>query len=519
MTKTKTTILLIFILAVGLFLRAYNIDNVPPGIYADEAENGIDAMTANASGQYQWFYPGNQGREGLFMNLIALCFKLFGVSAFTLKLPSIIFGTLAIGGIYLLAKELFSNSRIGFISAFLTAVSFWAINFSRISFRANMVPAILSFSFYFLWKGLRTKRWHNFAIGGFIFGIGLHTYISFRIAPLILIAMFFALIITRENFLKKYWTSILVFIAFASLSAGPMFYTFFVAHPEYWESRTGHISILNPEINQGHLFKTFLKTFGLSLAKYNFWGDQNWRHNFPPYALLDPLTGIAFLFGFIYSLLKTFHLFVLRFGKKVRDQKLEVYVFLTVWFFVMLIPEVMGYEGNPHSLRAIGTLPVVFIFAALAFNYILGKTEDKTLLYKKTVFGLIILMFIFIGLFNSVKYHLVWAKKIETAKAFDRHLREISGYFNGLPRSTEKYLVADEYPSRPVKVETSKTENVFYVWPVHIEHIKPKTDDFIIIMTDPAEPYLQKLKQMFPGINTYTHDKPGGGYFLELKMK
>src|SRR3990172_1600358 len=119
--KIKVFVLIFLIVALGFFLRIYNIDNTPPGVYPDEAVNGIDALRANASGDYQWFYPDNQGREGLMMNLIAILFKFFGVSVLTLKLPAIIFGTLAILGTYLLGKELF-NTRIGLMSSFLAAV-------------------------------------------------------------------------------------------------------------------------------------------------------------------------------------------------------------------------------------------------------------------------------------------------------------------------------------------------------------------------------------------------------------
>ena len=160
MAKRKIYILLSLslIIALGLFLRAYNINHVPLGIYSDEAFNGLDAINA-MHGHWQWFYEANDGREGLFINLIAICFKLFGVSIPALLLPSIFFGTITILGVYLLSKELFQNERIAIIGALLAAVSFWAIDFSRISFRAIMLPAVLVFSFYFLWKGLRSKKW------------------------------------------------------------------------------------------------------------------------------------------------------------------------------------------------------------------------------------------------------------------------------------------------------------------------------------------------------------------------
>jgi 4-amino-4-deoxy-L-arabinose transferase-like glycosyltransferase len=284
-------------------------------------------MNAWEYGKWQWFYEANNGREGLFMNLIALCFEFLGVSVLALKLPSIICGTLTVIGTYFLSKELFKNVRIGLISSFLVATAFWAINFSRISFRANMLPFVLVFAFYFLMRGMNTRKYWQFAVSGMFFGLGFHTYIAYRIAPLIFLAMFIVFFFTRERFARNYFFRYVVLGFFTILVAYPMFHTFYV-HPEYITSRTGNVSILNPEINQGHLVTTFLKSFGLSLAKYNFWGDQNWRHNFPPYPILDPITGIAFTFSLGYVIIKIFHIIHLRFFKHFNHPNFEAYVLL-----------------------------------------------------------------------------------------------------------------------------------------------------------------------------------------------
>ena len=195
--KWLVYILLFLILSLGLFLRVYNIENTPPGVYPDEAVNGEDAIRANQTGNYQLFYPANQGREGLFMNLIALCFKFFGVSIFTLKFPAILFSTLTILGTYLLTKELFQRERTALIGAFLVAVSFWSIDFGRISFRANMLPFVLVFTFYFLFLALRTRKKIDFALSGIFCGLGIHTYIAWRISPLILMLLLIFFILSR----------------------------------------------------------------------------------------------------------------------------------------------------------------------------------------------------------------------------------------------------------------------------------------------------------------------------------
>lgn len=518
MSKTKIYILLVLIIALGAFLRIYNIDNAPPGVYPDEAVNGIDAARAAETGNFEWFYPDNNGREGLYINVIAIFFKFFGISVLTLKLASIFFGTITIWGVYLLGKELFRNERVGLIAAYLTAVSFWAINFSRIGFRAIALPAILSFSFYFLLLGLRSKKWFHFALGGFIFGLGLHTYIAFRIAPAILFAVLLILIINRRHFLKSYWTSIAVFVIFTTISAAPMLYTFFVSHPEYFESRSASVSVFSPEVNGGNPIKAFAKSFSLSMLKYNFWGDQNWRHNFPPYPLLDPITGIAFLIGLIYSIFKFFHLAAIRIFKKARDYKTGPYLLLISSFFLMLAPEFLTAEGNPHALRAIGTLPFVFIFSAMAFNYFLGKTEEKTYLQKKVAGFLILIMLLSIGVFNTVKYHVVWANKEQTADSFEKNLMDITYYLKTLPSSTEKIIIAENMQRIPIKLFSKNISNIEYFYHSETADISPKNkNDFIIIITDRDDGAISAFQRKFPGLKLEEMNDGKGTSFYVLK--
>jgi len=522
MNKNKNWIylLLFAIIALGFFLRFVNIDHTPPGVYPDEAVNGLDAVTANNTGNYQWFYTANNGREGLFMNMVALCFSLFGISVMSLKLPAILCGTLTILGTYLLTKELFTNyfslgrkERVALIAGYLVAVSYWAINFSRISFRANMLPLVLVYSFYFLFRGLRTKKWWDFALGGLVFGIGLHTYIAFRIAPAILIVMLVSFILSRKNFLKNYWKQISIFIIFTIISAAPMLYTFYT-HPEFLESRSTSVSVLSPEVNGGHPVQTFLRSFSLSLVKYNFWGDQNWRHNYPPYPILDLISGIAFLFGLLYSLIRLIHLSALRVFKKERNEKMDLFMFLVVWFFIMLTPEFMTAEGLPHALRAIGTLPVVFIFSALTIDYLIEYTKKYTWFFRSLFLFLIIAMLLFIGLFNSLKYHVFWASRVETARSFENVLMDASDYLKTLPAEKEKFVVAENMQRIPIMLFNQNTPHLEFVYSGQIDYLTPKTNNFIIILTDKNEAVINYLKNKFPALELKeTKDSYGLSYY------
>lgn len=518
-TKNKKfvipTLILFLIIAFGFFLRFYNIENTPPGVYPDEAVNGEDALRANETGNYQWFYPANQGREGLFMNLIALCFKLFGASILTLKLPAIIFSTLTIWGVYLLAKELFQRRDMALASSFLTAVAFWAINFGRISFRANMLPFVLVFAFYFIFRALRTKKITDGIIGGIFFGLGMHTYIAFRIAPLILFFLLLSFALSRQDFLKKYWKHLSAFCLTALLVAAPMFYTFY-AHPEYFESRSDSISIFSPQMNHGNVTATGIKSFVLSLVKYNFVGDQNWRHNYPPYSILDPLTGLAFLIGIVYAFKKFFLLLRQRLIQKIRNTDLEKYTLLIFWFLVMLAPEFLTAEGLPHALRSIGNLPAVFILAGLGFILVWDKFKDKPAKTKKIAHILLILALLLIGALNSVKYHIFWAQKAKTAQSFNKNITDISKFIMTLPANEEKYIITsyNTLEKLPIKIFHMGSQN-HYLYPNEIDKISPgNTDDFLVIFTEKNKEAIEATKKKFPQLVFEERADPRGKDFF-----
>jgi hypothetical protein len=504
--KIYSFVFIFLIVALGLFLRAYRIDSVPPGIYPDEAVNGEDALRANATGNYQWFYPANQGREGLFMNLIAFCFKIWGASALTLKLPAILFGTLTVLGTYLLSGELFRllfsesvRRKAALAAAFMVATSFWALNFSRISFRANMLPAILAFSFFFLWKGLRTKKSMDFVWGGLVFGLGLHSYIAFRIAPAILLVTLFSLLLTRQDFWREYWKKIVIFIASAILVGSPMFYTFYL-HPEYLESRSNAISVFSPEVNQGRLAQTFLNSLSLSLLKYTFVGDMNWRHNYKPYPLLEFVAGAAFLMGIFWSFRRFLQTLFRRFWKKIKNSEMDAHFFLISWFFAMLAPEFLTAEGNPHALRSLGTVPVVFIFSALAFGQLLERAERRGETMKRWSGIMIVLALAFSGIFNTVKYFDFWAMKPEVAQSFNRNLTLISSHIQTLPAEKHVYVITgyNTLEKLPMFIFNSERPNTSYLFVNQIDRIQPGNQPFEIILTGYYADALSVLKQKHP---------------------
>lgn len=497
--------LLLAILIAAFALRITKIENLPAGIYPDEAQNGTDAQLANSTGEYKLFYESNNGREGLFINLQALSIKTFGPTELSLKLWSIIFGTLTVLGVFLLTSELFQNQIAGLVGAYFVAFSYWAINFSRIGFRAIMVPFLLSFAFYFLFKGLRTKKLHDFVIAGLIYGLGVHTYIAFRVSPLVLIALFATLIITRKNFLATYWKHAAVFTIALFITAAPMLLDFFVWNPQHYASRTSEISILNPEVNQGHLVSAVATTFALSVQKYFVMGDLNMRHNYAPYALLNPIVGISFLIGLIYIINKSLHLLWIRFKKGVRDEKLEVYIFLLAWFIALLIPEFLASEGNPHALRSIGTLPAVIIISTIPFMWVFKKYNSFGHGFRTFVLSMAILVFVFIGLADPIKYFVYFNNSPKQHQVFDANLKEVSNYLKTLPQTQEKFIITGSMERLPIKYLNPNTSNTFYFYPGEVDKISPSNpQSAIFIFTGADWDAINYLRNKYEGANKLT---------------
>src|SRR3989344_1745375 len=117
---------LLLILFIAVFFRFWRLDSTPPGLYPDVAINGNNALDSLESNDFKLFYPDNNGREGIFMWLISLSFWLFSPSVLTIKVVSDFFGTLTVLGLFLLAREIFSDSKernvIALLSSFFLAV-------------------------------------------------------------------------------------------------------------------------------------------------------------------------------------------------------------------------------------------------------------------------------------------------------------------------------------------------------------------------------------------------------------
>ena len=523
----KVLLSLLIILVIASFFRIWQLNTIPPGLYPDEAINANDALLQPR----KIFYPENNGREGLFINLITLSFSIFGASVFSLRLVSAIIGILTVFGLYLLTKEIFQitskkqqATRIALLSSFFLAISFWHVNFSRIGFRGILVPLVLVLGFYFLFRGFRQEKIRHFVFSGIIFGLGFYTYIAFR---LVVVLFFFILIswwfvYRRQNLQKKfllatgYWLLACIIIA---LPIG----IYFLGNPEYFVSRATGVSVFSQENLLGSFGGSLIKHLGM----FNFFGDFNWRHNISGSPILFWPIGILFLIGLAIAI-KDFIISLRRkkcFGFPRNKVNLlqdgQVSGFMLSWWFVMLLPGILTYEGIPHSLRCIGAIPPTFIFAALGFEFLYQKIKKQVLIRKNSlnywllIAVLIILAFSFM-LAQYSRYFILWAETPEVEDAFSKNYLEIGNYLNSLFPETQKYVIVNQsgvpvsylaglpMPAQtPIFIERTKFEEprAIYLLPENLDYNLPSIppeEKTVIILMRYDENLILKLWQKFP---------------------
>ena len=477
------------ILAVATFFRLYQLGSTPPGLYPDEAINGNDARQALETGDFKIFYPENNGREGLLIDLEALSLKAFGYHVWSLRLVSAIAGILTVLGLYFLTKRLF-NWQIAAISSFLLAISFWHVNFSRIAFAGILTPLCLVWGLYFFWVGLSSSRLRHFAIGGIFWGLGFYTYIAFRIMPLVFL---FALLaywraIKKDFDHEKYehirnqiirgFAAFLVAIILVALPIGYYFYT----HPADFWGRTSQLSIFaSPDVLKD-LAQNTVKTLGM----FNFVGDFNWRHNISGRPMLIWPVGALFVLGFIRSWIKLFR------TRREHGHLSATQTLLLSWFFIGLAPAILTNEGVPHALRTMAMMPVVFIFAGEGLWWIIDKIGDwyhERDVYEfhlrhrwltESSFAAVFALVVFLASIAFVeydKYFNQWAKNPNVAPAFNQNYVDIGNRLNAMPQKIKKYVLVN-------------------AWGVPVNGI-PMPAQTVMFITDTFTPEKQLAKRIF----------------------
>lgn len=360
-------LLLLAIVTAGIY-RFWQLGELPPGLYRDEAFNGMDALDV-LDGQLALFFPANNGREPVYIYLTALAISFLGRSALAVRLGAALVGTLTTWLIARLAGCWF-GWRIGLLSAWIWAVTLWPVHLGRIGLRPILIAPALVAAFWLGTTAFRRGRRELWVLSGLVYGAGFYTYLAFRFSPLLLI--FVALYLWRTERWRALRSGLPWFGLGTAITLAPLVYLFLL-EPDLVLGRAGQVSIFNPTIHGGNFWATLARQVGRSLGLFIWRGDTILRHNPGGRPVFDLFMALPFLAGVIWC---------------VRHWQRPAATVLLAWVGIMLGPTILA-EDAPHFLRAAGILPAAMILPALGLDRLWGWPRLPASLRQGLVVALI----------------------------------------------------------------------------------------------------------------------------------
>ena len=163
------------LIVAGIIMRVAGLDRIPPGLWYDEANHGLDAIALLEGFTLPVYFISNCGQEPIFKYLIAGSICLFSNTVYALRLIPALSGLMTVLLIYFMLKSAFSRTTAVLTTGFFV-FNPWHFHFSRIAFRSILVPVWIALTVILIqYRGrFSGKRYH--LLLGIISGLGLYTY-------------------------------------------------------------------------------------------------------------------------------------------------------------------------------------------------------------------------------------------------------------------------------------------------------------------------------------------------------
>lgn len=424
LSRNERLALLVAVILLALFLRSYRLAATPPALTFDEARNGLDALRVLQTDYRPVFFEANTGREPLFIYLQALFAGLLGLQPFTLRLTAVMVGLLTVPATYVCLKVILTPAEgrrtaglIALLATLWLSISYYHLNFSRIGLRMIALPLVTPLAFYFLWRGLsRAERLSHF-LAGLALAATLYTYLSARFVPLIVLLALPILGWQRFRISRQGMALLALGFGLALLPLA----SYFQQHPESFLWRARQVAVTTEDDPAGLIARNLAWT----MLMFNLRGDDVYAlNNLPGRPVFDVPTGLLFLGGLGLALWR------------LRDPRRRAsYAFLLLWPFIMLLPSVLSTPA-PHFYRAIGVLPAIFIFPALATVTLIQRLPHWRPAVILALTGVLALSLTS----TFVDYFHRWAPSRETYYAFDGDEADLASYLRRQAASAEIYL-------------------------------------------------------------------------------
>ena len=421
----------VMLLAAGL--RLWKLDVLPPGLWYDEAINGVDARMVLSGRGFPLYFAANNGREPLFIYLQTLAVAILGASPYALRIVSALIGILTVPAVYFCAMAFLNSTTQGkseqdaalgqrrwlaLLAATGLTVSYWHLSLSRLGFRAVMLPLVSALAMGFFWRAWSGHRRRDYGWAGVWFAVALYTYSAARLLPLVPLVFILSEAVVdlwrarraggaARQELRQIWRGRLTGLVLVACIGGLLLIPLAVAtvrDPDTVLGRSGQVSIFEPN-PVGAVARTpwqrSLDNAALVFRNFYDRGDQELRHNLPGRPVNDPLLAALFTLGWLTALWQ------------IRQAR---YRLLLIWLTIMLLPTLLSTQA-PHTLRGAGALPPLVLLYAVGAQTLLG-TSSRLILPRLGVAALLLAVLLISGGLTVRDYFTRWPASPRLGEAF-----------------------------------------------------------------------------------------------------
>lgn len=381
---------------VAFVLRFVALDSIPANFGGDEGEMGMEAIRVLRGDLTNMFVTGWLSHPTLFFFLQALSMKLFGANVFGLRMLSVIVGTLTIPTLYLLVRELFDR-EMALVATALLAVSHFHLHYSRLASNNIEDPLFATLVFYFLVRGLRSKRGSDYVLSGLALGLSQYFYMGSRLIPLLVMAFIGFLATTKRDFLRDNLGHLVALGVAALLVALPLL-AYYRQRPDAFMARLNQVGIIQsgwlarePALTGKSTRQILTEQFLKSVLAFNYYTDPTfwYRASIP---LLDFLSSVLLVFGLAYSMYRF------------QDR---AHFLLDAWFWAVILFGGFLMENPPSSPRLVIGIPVACMLVALALVKLARYAQEMGFFQAPLPRHLFLAVIVTLIAFLNLRYYFV----------------------------------------------------------------------------------------------------------------
>lgn len=210
--------LVLTLVCIGLFIRAYHFGMIPVGVHQDEAMAAVDAKALADYGtdRFGMKYPVHftawiGGQMSVLLSYCMIPFiKLFGFSTISIRMPMLVISAVSLPVIYFMAKRA-GGIKLGVTALIIVIICPWHYMQSRWSFDCNAFPHFFLFGACMLAAGVKKHRMLYSSM--VFFGLCSYCYgIANYSVPIFLIVMAICLLREKQINLKQLFICVAIYL-------------------------------------------------------------------------------------------------------------------------------------------------------------------------------------------------------------------------------------------------------------------------------------------------------------------